>query len=859
MPKYDVFLSHNSADKPAVENLARRLVKAGIQPWLDTWNLIPGEPWQEAIEQALGKCATCAVFIGLSGSGPWQNEEMRAAIQRRVEAHHAGEQPFRVIPVLLPGAERLERSRLPAFLVTTTWVEFRQTLDDAHPFHRLLSGIRGVEPGPGQAIYEGQNPYRGLQVFDVEHAPFFFGREALTEWLLTELRPSARRVAGQENRFLAIIGPSGSGKSSLARAGLIAALKRGDIDGSADWPIAICRPGTEPLESLAIALSGVIDLGPSPSDIRHFIRDLEDDERMLHLTTRLALRNSPAERRVVLLVDQLEELFTLCRNEAHRQAFIENLLYASSVTDGQTMVVLALRADFYGKCAAYPTLAVALSDHQMLVGAMTEAELHQAIERPAQLVGVEFEVGLANTLVRDVRDQPGVLPLLQHALYELWQQQSGRRLEFKTYEAIGKVEGALAKHAESVYANLPELWQETARHVLLRLIQPGEATEDTRRRTSLVELLPLVGLPDAVKAVIRTLTDARLLTADQIDDAETVDISHEALIHNWPRLQAWINEERATLLIHRRLTERVHLWEATDRDSSILYRGLELTEAMEWSKSYATRMNAQESDFLKASQEAEHTYLEQIHAWENQKEMADRLKEIDKLKTQFWANMSHELRTPINSVIGFSRVILKGIDGPLTELQKTDLTSIHNSAQHLLGLINNILDLSKIEAGKMELHFEEVDIQALIRFALTTSLALVTDKPVRLHEDIAPDLPLVWIDSARIRTVLLNLLSNACKFTDEGEVVIRAFTDRENIIVSVRDTGIGIAEEALESIFEEYIQVDANTSRKVGGTGLGLPICRHYVEMHQGRIWVESKPGEGSTFSFYIPIKSPEK
>jgi hypothetical protein len=199
MPEYDVFLSHNSADKPVVEELARRLVKAGFQPWLDTWNLIPGEPWQEAIEEALDSCATCAVFIGPSGTGPWQNEEMRASIDRRVKDP---ERTYRVIPVLLPGAERGERSKLPDFLVRATWVEFRRSLDDEHSFHRLVSGIRGTAPGPGpgEAIYEGECPYRGLQFFDVKHAPFFFGREALTEWVLNELRG--------DNRFLAIIGPS---------------------------------------------------------------------------------------------------------------------------------------------------------------------------------------------------------------------------------------------------------------------------------------------------------------------------------------------------------------------------------------------------------------------------------------------------------------------------------------------------------------------------------------------------------------------------------------------------------------------------------------------------------------------------
>src|SRR5918997_1345986 len=163
---------------------------------------------------------------------------------------------FRVIPVLLPGVERPEPGRLPTFLTTTTWVEFRTGLDDQQAFHRLVCGIRGVEPGagPGGAAFEGQNPYRGLELFDVTHAPLFFGREALTEWLLDALK---RRPSGAESRFLAIVGASGSGKSSLARAGLMASLKDGKLDGSASWPRAICRPGAEPFTSLATALKGV--------------------------------------------------------------------------------------------------------------------------------------------------------------------------------------------------------------------------------------------------------------------------------------------------------------------------------------------------------------------------------------------------------------------------------------------------------------------------------------------------------------------------------------------------------------------------------------------------------------------------
>ncbi len=251
--------------------------------------------------------------------------------------------------------------------------------------------------------------------------------------------------------------------------------------------------------------------------------------------------------------------------------------------------------------------------------------------------------------------------------------------------------------------------------------------------------------------------------------------------------------------------------------------------------------------------------IQNARTFREQQETAERLREMDKLKTQFLANMSHELRTPLNSIIGFSRVILKGIDGPLTELQKTDLTSIHHSGQHLLSLINNILDLSKIEAGKMELNFEEIEIEPIIKGVMSTALALVKDKPVELRQEVDDDLPVVWADPTRIRQIVLNLVSNACKFTDEGHVTLRATADPKYLTLSVSDTGVGIPKNQIDSIFEEFTQVDASTTRKVGGTGLGLPISRYFVEMHQGKIWVESAPGKGSTFHFTIPVKPPDQ
>jgi len=250
-------------------------------------------------------------------------------------------------------------------------------------------------------------------------------------------------------------------------------------------------------------------------------------------------------------------------------------------------------------------------------------------------------------------------------------------------------------------------------------------------------------------------------------------------------------------------------------------------------------------------------------AWENARlyqeavETAERLKEVDRLKSQFLANMSHELRTPLNSIIGFSRVILKGIDGPITEQQRQDLEAIFNSGQHLLGLINDILDLSKIEAGKMELSFEPTDLKEIIRGVMSTAIALVKDKPIELQQSVPADLPTIIADSRRIRQVLLNLVSNAAKFTDQGFIRLEARVDGDFVTISVSDTGIGIPPDKLPRIFEAFTQVDASPSRKYGGTGLGLTISRSFVELHGGRIWVESELGKGSTFTFTLPIQGP--
>src|SRR5574341_1394598 len=244
-----------------------------------------------------------------------------------------------------------------------------------------------------------------------------------------------------------------------------------------------------------------------------------------------------------------------------------------------------------------------------------------------------------------------------------------------------------------------------------------------------------------------------------------------------------------------------------------------------------------------------------------------RLQELDKLKSQFLANMSHELRTPLNSIIGFSRVMLKGIDGPLNDLQSQDLNTIYTSGQHLLGLINDILDVSKIEAGMMEIQPEYVGLEEIIDGVMATGRGLIKDKPIEIFKEVDDNLPQVWGDPVRLRQVLLNLVSNAAKFTHQGSITVKACrldADPETgepprVQMDVLDTGIGVPEDKIETIFQAFQQVDGSTTRQYGGTGLGLPISRNFIELHGGRMWAVSEVGVGSTFSFTVPLHPPEE
>jgi signal transduction histidine kinase len=238
------------------------------------------------------------------------------------------------------------------------------------------------------------------------------------------------------------------------------------------------------------------------------------------------------------------------------------------------------------------------------------------------------------------------------------------------------------------------------------------------------------------------------------------------------------------------------------------------------------------------------------------------LAQADRVRSDFIATVSHELRTPLNSIIGFAKLLLNQQIGSLNEMQQTDLSLIYDSANHLLSLVNDILDLSKIEAGKISLDMNWVSVAEIVVGVVASTYILLEDKPIELVEHFEPGLPLVFADRDRIRQVVINILSNAAKFTDKGTITLKvAGIERENhrfVCFSVADTGIGIKPEDLNKVFEPFRQVDSSESRRAGGTGLGMPISYRLIQLHSGEMWVESTPGCGSTFSFTLPVRPPE-
>ena len=479
-------------------------------------------------------------------------------------------------------------------------------VSDGGLVEQWLQAWRRVRRAPGRRA-GGQEPYRGLASFQPEDADWFFGRRAAIEQLITRL--ADLRAAG--GGVQVVVGASGSGKSSLLRAGMIPALRAGAVPGSAAWPVALFTPGARPVGELAAKLATLA--GATASEVAEAMR--ADPGRCAAYARQAAAAGQGADDQLVLVVDQFEEVFTSCADDEERRVFIAALCAAATGPAG-ALVVLGLRADFYAQVLRYPQLVAAVQAGQLAVGPMNEAELREAIVEPARKAKADIEEGLVELLLREVAPRSrsrvgeaahdaGVLPLLSHALYATWHHGQGRRLTIAGYRDVGGIDGAVATSASKVYDELAEHQQELARRLFLNLVHISADTADTRRRVTTAELVAGYGHAQAAEMedVLDRFVVQRLITAD----IDTVEISHEALVTAWPRLRAWLDTDRAGLVIGRRLTEAAATWRRERYDPAALYRGARLAAAQEWAESAGPLgdLTPLARDFLDASTQRE--------------------------------------------------------------------------------------------------------------------------------------------------------------------------------------------------------------------------------------------------------------
>ncbi|NGZ08911.1 MAG: TIR domain-containing protein [Nitrospira sp. LK70] len=584
---FDVFLSYHWHDHAQVEVLAHRLREQNLTVFLDRWYLTPGQSWPKALEATLASCRAVALCIGQGEMGPWQQREQYLALERQVAAERRG-QRFPVIPVLLPGAEPPL-----GFLSQNTWVDFRARADDPVLLATLVSAVHGKPPGP-DALETVRNtlasicPYRGLLYFREEDAPFFFGREAAITQLVS---------AVQQHNLVAVVGASGSGKSSVVRAGLVPELRK-----SRDrvYEIATIVPTDRPVHALAAILMPFLE--PDMKETERLIETNKLAEALLSRTVALrdivdrVLAKQPGTDRLLLIADQWEELFTLCQDDTARRCLIDNILEATAMT--KLCVVLTLRGDFFGRAVTgYRALSDRLQGAQVNLGPMKRDELRQAIEEPARKVGLSFETGLVDLILEQAGDEPGHLPLLEFVLRRLWEDRQGSRLHHAAYQAMGQLEGAIATKAESIYRRLNGHDQRRVQQIFIRLVRPGEGEADTRRRATSSEL------GTEVQSLVKALADERLVVTSRVTGSEedTIEVSHEALIRHWERLKGWVDADRRFLAWQQRLHTSVEQYEENPKDAGVLLRGFPLTEALEWLKKKPDSFSAHERQFVTAS------------------------------------------------------------------------------------------------------------------------------------------------------------------------------------------------------------------------------------------------------------------
>jgi serine/threonine protein kinase len=586
-----VFLSH-----AALDDITRLQTDLSIRD-LSVQDDPAPEPLEEKTRQAIRAAqVVLLVLTPQTRSSATVKEHLRIAgiYQRKVLCVWAqGDDLQNLLPV---GAEH-------AHIIDARGQRYKQALDEIIiSLERERRGVTVIETPLPLLDFEPRNPYKGLRAFTQYDRADFFGRETVVRELLARLKKMDRSAAIDDanSRFLAVVGPSGSGKSSIVMAGLLPKIQDGALPGSEAWVyLAPMVPGKQPLEALVHLLAARFP-EKGPQAVREVLR--REGGFGLHQLG-LALVKQP-EARVVVTIDQFEELFSSDISEQERQLFIQVLVTAATEPRGSVLVLLTLRADFYDRPFAYPALGRLVQQQQCAVLPMSVEDLRNVIERPASLPDVRllFDEDLVGDLLFDMRGQAGALPLLEFALDQLFYHRREHRLTRYAYQEIGGVRGALSKHAESTYQSLPsDEHRRLARTLFVRLIQPGEhGQEPIRRRAETSEF----ALEDAEQTrllheVINVFTDARLIIVNQFIATSALEISHEALIREWTRLATWLQEAREDIHLQQIISNDVIEWERRGKPKDRLYRGSQLKESLAWRERNTASGN--EAAFLRVS------------------------------------------------------------------------------------------------------------------------------------------------------------------------------------------------------------------------------------------------------------------
>jgi WD40 repeat protein len=461
----------------------------------------------------------------------------------------------------------------------------------------LLSALRGVL-NPQAIVFEQTtladvpNPYKGLRTFQESDSANFFGRDALIKQLIGRYEEPH-----DYHRFLAVVGASGSGKSSVVKAGLIPTLRNGGIENSDKWFYVEMVPGAQPFEELAAALTSIAVKRPeglakrlrqNPQDFAEIVDEILPDD---------------PESALFLFIDQFEEVFTLVHSEADASAFLELLYYAITPPDRRIRIAITLRADFYDRPLSRPIISDLISKRTEVVIPLNYDELEQVIKLPARRVGVRIEPALIQAIITEVSDQPASLPLLQYLMSELFANRTSNLLTHAAYEAMGGVRGALARRADEIYQQAPPEHQKIIQQLFLRLIMLGEGTEDTRRRVSLSEINTLfMAQQHIIHEVIERLGKSRLITFDRdpVTHTPTIEVTHEAIIREWQRLRDWLASSRDDLRLHRVLSRLAQEWLQSGQDPSYLLTGSRLEQYQSWMRQNTLTLNADENHFYQA-------------------------------------------------------------------------------------------------------------------------------------------------------------------------------------------------------------------------------------------------------------------